>query len=455
MSRRLRLCWITCSKLFGHWLPKLLTITEAGRRLRAREVSAVELAQESLSRIRESQPRLNAFITITDELALSEAHRADEELARGIDRGSLHGVPYAIKDNFLTRGIRTTGGSKLFENYVPDHDSAVGERLREAGAVLVGKTGLHELAYGVTSNNPHFGAVHNPRDPARISGGSSGGSAAAVAANLVPFAIGTDTGGSIRIPAAYCGCVGLKPTFDLVSRAGLMPLSESLDHVGILANTPGDVGLVLDAFMTGVAVKEKPGSKRLGIPQNFFFDRLSASVASACENAFRNAERAGARLVPIRVPDPAEINVVGRVIQLSEVSAAMTPYLSRRAEFGADVLALLDQGRFIAATDYVNALRLRRIYQKRWAELWKDVDAILTPAVPIQAPLIGERMVEGEDVRMASTRLVRPINVLGLPAISVPLPTDGLPIGLQIIGEPFAEKQLLELAEGYLPSSRS
>ena len=226
MSRRLRLCWITCSKLFGHWLPKLLTITEAGRRLRAREVSAVELAQESLSRIRESQPRLNAFITITDELALSEAHRADEELARGIDRGSLHGVPYAIKDNFLTRGIRTTGGSKLFENYVPDHDSAVGERLREAGAVLVGKTGLHELAYGVTSNNPHFGAVHNPRDPARISGGSSGGSAAAVAANLVPFAIGTDTGGSIRIPAAYCGCVGLKPTFDLVSRAGLMPLSE-------------------------------------------------------------------------------------------------------------------------------------------------------------------------------------------------------------------------------------
>ena len=218
----------------------LVNIEEAVAKLRTHEVSAVELAEESLRRIQEAQPRLNAFITITEELALEQAVRADSELARGIDRGPLHGIPYALKDLFATRGIRTTCGSKIFANRIPDHDSEVYKTLTEAGAVLMGKTGMHEFAYGITNDNPHFGPVRNPLDTARIPGGSSGGSGASVAADLVFFAMGTDTGGSIRVPASYCGCVGLKPTYGLVSRAGVFPLGLSLDHVGPLTRTVRD-----------------------------------------------------------------------------------------------------------------------------------------------------------------------------------------------------------------------
>src|SRR5579884_2420777 len=239
-----------------------MTISEAAAKLRAREVSSVELARESLRAIHREQPRLNAFITITEDLALEQARRADEERARGIDRGPLHGIPYALKDVFATRGIRTTCGSKLFADFVPDHDSAVYERLRDAGAVLMGKTGLHELAYGITNNNPHFGPVRNPRDPERIPGGSSGGSGAAVAAGMVFFAMGTDTGGSIRIPAAYCGCVGFKPTYERISRRGMMPLSFSLDHAGPLARTARDAELVMRVLAVFQDAPES--SERLG-----------------------------------------------------------------------------------------------------------------------------------------------------------------------------------------------
>ena len=214
-----------------------MNIQQAAAKLRAREVSAVELAKDSLRRIHEEQPRLNGFITITEELALAQAARADDELARGIDRGPLHGIPYALKDVLATRGIRTTVGSKIFADHVPDHDSAVFEKLTEAGAVLMGKTGLQEFAYGITCNNPHFGAIRNPHDPDRIPGGSSGGSGVAVATDMVFFAMGSDTGGSIRIPAAFCGCVGLKPTSGRVSRYGVMPLDFSLDHMGPLTRT--------------------------------------------------------------------------------------------------------------------------------------------------------------------------------------------------------------------------
>ncbi len=226
-----------------------MNIREAAAKLRAREVSSVELAQESLRRIHAEQGRLNAFITITEELALAQAARADDELVRGIDRGPLHGIPYALKDVFATRGIRTTVGSKIFFNHVPDHDSAVFEKLTEAGAVLMGKTGLQEFAYGITCNNPHFGAIRNPHDPERIPGGSSGGSGVAVAAGMVFFAMGSDTGGSIRIPAAFCGCVGLKPTSGRVSRPGVMPLDfESGSHGDRSRGPTADAGLVLNAI---------------------------------------------------------------------------------------------------------------------------------------------------------------------------------------------------------------
>ena len=450
-----------------------MTISEAAAKLRAREFSSVELARESLRAIHREQPRLNAFITVTEDLALEQARRADDELARGLDRGPLHGIPYALKDVFATRGIRTTCGSKLFFDFVPDYDCAVYERLTEAGAVLMGKTGLHELAYGITNNNPHFGPVRNPRDPERIPGGSSGGSGAAVAADMVFFAMGTDTGGSIRIPAAYCGCVGIKPTSGRVSRYGVLPLDFSLDHMGPLTRSAKDAGLVMNAI-AGFDARDDTSSKqpvadyaaahrvagdpskplagiRLGAPENFFSERVVAEVRAAFSSALDHARSLGASIVRIRVPDPAEINVVGRVILLSEVSALMQPYAHRRADFGPDVLALIDQGRLLPATDYVNAQRLRRIYQQEWAKLWRDVDLILTPTAPIGPPLIGQQSVpiDGieEDARLATTRFVRPINVLGVPALSIPVQSGTFVAGLQIIGAPFSENLLIHTGE--------
>ena len=429
-----------------------MTIEEAAAELRARKLSAVELAQESVRRIREAQPRLNAFITITEELALEQAKRADEELERGVDRGPLHGIPYALKDLFATRGVRTTCGSKIFADRITDNDSEVYRKLTDAGAVLMGKTGMHEFAYGITNNNPHFGAVRNPHDPDRIPGGSSGGSGAAVAADLVFFAMGTDTGGSIRVPASYCGCVGFKPTYGRVSRAGVFPLGYSLDHVGPLTRTVRDAALVMSALTDSqpadpaIAGQSIAGGK-IGVPENFFNERLAPEVEAAFDRALRTAETLGARLVPIQTPDPAAINTVGRVILLCEASAVLQPYLDQREDFGADVLALVDQGCLVPATDYIDAQRLRRLFQKRWANLWQQVDVIFTPTTPISAPLIGQAEVAGEDVRLASTRFVRPFNVLGLPAVSIPFSTSSLPAGVQIIGQALRDADLLALAE--------
>lgn len=425
-----------------------MTIEQAAAKLRTHEVSAVELAQESLRRIQEAQPRWNAFITITEELSLEQARRADKELARGVDRGALHGIPYALKDNFDTRGIATTCGSKIFAGRIPERDSEVYQKLTEAGAVLMGKTGMHELAYGITSNNPHYGTIRNPHDAERIPGGSSGGSGVAVAAELVFFAMGTDTGGSIRVPASYCGCVGLKPAYGRVSRSGVFPLGYSLDHVGPLTRTAPDAALVMSA-VTEKPLPEIP-CRRVGVPENFFTEGLAPEVESAFEDALGRAEAIGCRLVPVNVPNPAEINTVGRVILLSEGCAVFKKYLARRQDFGADVLALIEQGSLVSATDYIDAQRLRRIYQKRWARLWDQVDVVFTPTTPIVAPRIGQTEVAGEDVRLASTRLVRPFNVLGLPALSIPNLTSsfpgGLPVGLQVAGPQFSESGLLVLA---------
>lgn len=309
--------------------------------------------------------------------------------------------------------------------------------------MLMGKTGLHELAYGITSNNPHFGAIRNPRDPERIPGGSSGGSGAAVAGGMVFFAMGSDTGGSIRIPAAFCGCVGLKPTAGLVSSEGLMPLSFTLDHAGPLTRTVRDCALVMNAIAEfEMPAKEPIKGVRVGVPRNFFNERVSVDVAAALAQALQKAEALGARLVPIEVPDPAEVNVIGRVILLSEASALMERYMDRRSDFGRDVLTLLDQGRLISATDYINALRLRRVYQRRWSKIWQVADLVFTPTVPIEAPLIGQPTVDGEDVRLAATRFVRSFNVLGFPAMSVPP-------GLQIIAKRNGDAQIFQFVERF------
>jgi len=450
-----------------------VTLLETAARLRRREISSAELTAASLDRIERVNPSTNAMQTVMAEAAREAAIQADDELAGGKARGPLHGIPIAVKDLFYTKGVRTTGGSSLFENYVPDHDATVVEWLRAGGAVLVGKTGMHELAYGITSSNPHFGAVRNPWDRDRIPGGSSGGSGAAVAAGMVAMAMGSDTGGSIRIPASFCGVVGLKPTYGRVSRHGTMPLGYSLDHMGPLTRSVRDAGAVLNVI-AGYDCRDEASSRRpvenyvpdmepairglrIGMPENFYLDRIDADVDTAMRAAFHTAETHGAEIVPVRVPDIAAFNTVARLILLAEASALLEPYLEQRDRFGADVMALLDQGRLLPATDYINAQRLRSGMQREFAGLWSRIDCLFTPTTPITAPLIGETAAtiagESEDVRLASTRLVRAINLLGLPAVSVPCGVDrrGLPIGLQIVGQPFAEALILRVAQAVAP----
>jgi len=443
------------------------TISDAAAALAGKKISAVELTRASLDAIARENSRLNAFLTVMDEVALAEAKERDAELARGDVRSILHGVPVAVKDVFCTKGVKTTCGSPIFANYVPDHDAAVVERLRQAGAVIVGKTHQHELAYGVTSNNPHYGPVRNPVDTDRIPGGASGGSGAAVAAGLVLMAMGSDTGGSIRIPASYCGCTGLKPTTGRVSRYGVVPLDFTLDHMGPLAANSRDCALTLQ-LLAGFDPRDESSSRapldryappvqasleglRIGIPRKFFYERLQPEVESSLAALLKKAESMRARLVEVEPPDMAAINAIGRVILLSEASAGMAGHMGDRSKFGADVLALLDQGRLLPATDYVNAQRLRRIYMRKFDRLFEQTDCLITPCTPVTAPKIGQGMVEiggvEEDVRLATTRLARPINVLGLPALSIPCGTDanGLPVGAQIIGRRFDEKTVLAL----------
>ena len=445
-----------------------MTIQGAAEALRARRVSAVELTNSALERIEHLNSRLNAFITVTGDYALQRARQADAELATGRDRGPLHGVPIAVKDLFHMRGVRTTSGSKIFENLRPGHDAAVVEKLESAGAVILGKLNMHELAYGITSANPHFGPVRNPWDTERSPGGSSGGSGAAVAAGIVYSAMGSDTGGSVRIPAAFCGTVGLKPTYGRVSRYGSLPLGYTLDHMGPLTRSVRDAAAVLNAI-AGRDDRDETSSRRpvvdfvpeegctirglrIGFPENVFFEHLHPDVESAVRGAVARAASLGATVKPVTVPDVEALNSVGRVILLSEASAVMEPYMADRRRFGSDVLALLDQGRLVSATDYINAQRLRRKMIAEFNRLWTDVNCLVCPTTPNTAPKIGESTVRlggrDEDVRLASTRLVRGINVLGYPAISLPcgLSGSGLPIGLQIIGAAFDESTILRVA---------
>jgi len=425
--------------------------------LRARRVSSRELVTQSLREIERLDPKLNAFITVTGEAALEEASARDEELARGIDRGPLHGIPIAHKDLMRTKGVRTTAGSKIFSNYVPQCDAYIVTKLREAGAVSVGKTGLHELAYGITSNNPYFGAIHNPWDLKRIPGGSSGGSAAAVAAGILPFATGTDTGGSIRVPASFCGVVGLKPTFGRVNIRGVLPLGFSQDHVGPITRTVRDAAIAFQAMIDDPTDYVPPADSdltglRIGFPLNFFTEQVDSEVEASIRAAFDIAVGIGGSVVEVIVPDMEALRSAATTCLLVEAASSLKPFLDRRADFSADVLPKLDQGEAISAIDYIEAQRTRRRIGRQFAKLFDKVDCIFTPATPMPAPKIGETTVEirgvPEEVRAVATRFTRGMNALGLPAISIPcgFSLSGLPIGLQIIAAARQEDRLLHAA---------
>jgi aspartyl-tRNA(Asn)/glutamyl-tRNA(Gln) amidotransferase subunit A len=434
--------------------------------LRTWQISCVELVEEAIRGAASSAS--NAFITITCEHARREAEFLDKELRKGRDRGPLHGIPIAYKDLVYTRDIRTTNGSKIFAGFVPHHHATIATKLEAAGAISVGKLNMHELAYGITSTNPHFGSVRNPHNAEHIPGGSSGGSGAAVAEGIVFCGIGSDTGGSIRIPASFCGVVGLKATFGRVSRYGCFPLGLTLDHIGPLTRSVEDAALILNVIAgqdphdegteDRVVEDMQPAAEasveglRIGLPQSFYTEGLHPDVSAAYSHVVRLAAEAGAQIVPVRVPDPAGLNTIARTILLCEASSVMAPHMQRREEIGADVLALLDQGRMLAATDYINAQRVRREMLRDWLRMFQGIDFLFTPTTPIPAPRIGQPTVTtgngAEDTRLASTKFVRGINALGLPAISIPCgrSADGLPIGLQIVGRPWREKALLDCA---------
>ncbi len=446
------------------------TLTEAARLLRSRQASSLELTQDSLRRSRALASKLNAFLLLTEDEALAQARAADADFARSLDHGPLQGIPVAVKDLFYTKGIRTTAGSKIFADFVPDHDAAVVEKLRAAGAVLTGKLGMHELAFGITNNNAHYGPVRNPWDTARIPGGSSGGSGAAVAAGLVFAAMGSDTGGSIRIPASYCGTAGLKPTYGLVSRYGSFPLGFSLDHMGPLARTSRDCLAVLNAIagpdprdpysrsapFTPIAIEDKPSLRnlRIGWSEDFFLENIDPEIRRMTQTALNAFAEWGATIVPLRLGWLREVVAASHVILPAEAASVLEPHLHRRDDLGPEVRPLFEAGRLIPAVDYLQAQRLRRLYrQKAQAEIWPACDLLLGPSTGITAPRIGEQSVTLPDgssleVRAASTLLVRAFNVLGVPAHSLigGFHSNGLPMSLQIIGPPLGEQSVLRAA---------
>jgi aspartyl-tRNA(Asn)/glutamyl-tRNA(Gln) amidotransferase subunit A len=434
----------------------------------------VEVVDAVLSRIARLNPSLNCYLTVLGDQARRQAARAAREIAGGNYRGPLHGIPISLKDNIWTAGVRTTAGSKILAEFVPAEDAEVTTRLAHAGAILLGKTNLHEFAYGVTTNNPHYGPARNPYDLARIPGGSSGGSAAAIAAGMCCASIGTDTGGSIRIPAALCGIVGLKPTRGRVSCHGVVPLARSLDHVGPLARTVRDAAILL-GVMAGfdprdpasvaapvpdyVREMKRPLKRaRVGWPRDFFFERVEPPVLRAIEAARDVLESLGARFVEVSLPHVAASLVPTTRIALVEATQyhrAAGYFPARAAEYGEDVRSRLETGSRITAADYLDALDVRSLMLADFEDAFKHVDAILAPAAPVEAPRIGEETIsvagESEDVRNALVRLNRPGNLTGLPAVSIPCGTGelGLPIGLQLIGRPWDEAGILGLALAY------
>lgn len=452
-----------------------MTIAEAAAAIRAGQTSSVELTESCLAKIDQLNPSLNAFMTVTADIARRQAAQADDELRSGHDRGPLHGIPIAHKDLLCTMGVRTTSGSKIYSDYVPNFNATAVERLAEAGAVMLGKTGLHEHACGVTCDNPHFGPIRNPWDRSRIPGGSSGGSAVAVATGMALAATGSDTGGSIRIPAHYCGLAGFKPTYGLVSKYGALPLAFSLDHIGPITQTIRDSALMLDA-LAGHDPKDQssvhrpagsfvPGPAdaadvlkpiRFLLPRNYYFENIDPDVRRVILLAAQTVESAGATFVMGPVPDANQLNAVANVTFSVEAAAVHEPYLrKRRADYGADIAATLDVGRAIPATAYVQAQRLRTRLQQVWRMSLDKADCILTPVCPVAAPLIGQTTIDVagqmEDVRVASTRLLRGINALGFPTavIQAGYTANGLPVGIQLIGRPFGDAHLLAIAHAF------
>lgn len=437
------------------------TILELSTVLRKRQLSPVELTRECLQRIEKANPALNAFILVTAELAMEQAQRAEDAIAQGKWRGPLHGIPIGLKDLIDTAGIPTTAGSELYKHRIPIHNAEVVDRLEAAGAVLIGKQNLHEFAYGGSSMISCFGEVRNAWNIEHIAGGSSGGSATAVSAALGFAAIGTDTAGSIREPSSLCGVVGLKPTLDLVSVRGVIPLSKSLDHVGPIARTVADAALVLRAIVRHPEEQhplpdfyegsiEAISGLRIGIPREYFYDDLDPEVDAAVEEALRVLQTLGCVLEEIRLDVSTD-----RTLQSAEAFAFHAHSVRKTPElYQAETVRRILSGANIHSDQYERARADLEQSRQAIAKVFETVDVIVTPTTPLPAPAIAELKENPEQLRpreIVLLRNTRPFNVWGIPAISVPcgFTKSGLPIGLQIAAAARREDLVLRAAHRY------
>jgi aspartyl-tRNA(Asn)/glutamyl-tRNA(Gln) amidotransferase subunit A len=449
-----------------------ITIHGLSELVKKKEVSPVEITKATLQRIEKYDGELKAFITVTSEEALKKAKKAEASIVRGGYIGPLHGIPIGLKDIVFTKGIRTTCGSKILADFYPREDATVVKRLERAGAIIVGKLNNHEFAFGATSVNPHYGTPKNPWNGRCIPGGSSGGSAVAVATSLCFGALGTDTGGSIRIPSSLCGIVGLKPTYGRVSTYGVYPLSCSQDHVGPMTKTVKDAAILLgsiaghdprDPTSSSVPVLDYPSIRedvkdlRVGVPSDYYFENCDTDVRDSVMKALEVLKDAGITVEEVTVPHLSHAATAGLVILLAEAASQHENYLKgiQSKEYGRDVRGLLKTGTFITATQYLKAQRVRSVVRKEFLKIFQVIDVLLTPGLPIVAPGLEQDSVtisgKAETVRSALTRLTRPYNVAGIPAIVIPcgFSRSGLPVALQIAGKPFEEATILAVAQAY------
>lgn len=442
-----------------------LTITAAAGLIRSGQLSPLELVEAYLERIAAYDPLLNCFITLTAESALQEARAAEKALQRKEPAGPLCGIPLALKDLYETRGVLTTAGSSFFRDYVPEADAVAVTRLRQAGAILLGKLNMHEIALGVTNVNPHFGACRNPWAPERVTGGSSGGSAAALAAGLCLGSLGSDTGGSIRIPASLCGVVGFKPTRGRVSLRGVIPLSWNMDHAGPLARSVLDAALLLrkvagydseDPFSDPTAQGEIPMPSgqvtgwRIAVASDDYFTVSDPEVWAALQAAAQVFRALGAQVEAVEFPEARRAAEANGLMVTSDAAAFHRERLQAHPDgFGADVLQRLQFGAALTSGEYVLARHTQAVLHHSFTRFFDRYDVLLTPTTPVAAPPI-----EGPDaVEQARwlTRFTAPFNLTGLPALSLPcgFTTNGLPIGLQIIARPWDEAKVLQAAYAY------
>jgi aspartyl-tRNA(Asn)/glutamyl-tRNA(Gln) amidotransferase subunit A len=452
--------------------PALMSLVEVASAIAQKRLSSHEATMSCLHRIAQWQPRLNAFMSIEADAALKAADAADAALAGGHQRGRLHGVPLAHKDMYYDEGHVVTCGSKIRRDFVAKTTSTALQRLKDAGSIRLGSLQMAEFAYGPTGHNFHHGAVHNPFAFGHITGGSSSGSGSAVAARLTFAALGSDTGGSIRMPAHFCGVTGLKTTYGRISRAGAMPLSQSLDTVGPLARTVEDCALLLglmagadpeDPTAAAVPVPDYRAATtgsikgvRIGVPSAFYVDDLDADVARILDDTIAVLKREGADVVQVELPDQRQLTAACQLVLAVEASAFHKRWLIERPQdYGPQVLMRLQNGLAIPGVLYLEAMRWRGPALAAHIAATAEVDAVIAPVAPVAAPTIAESDVgnspDAESVIQRLTRFTRPVNYLGLPSLAVPagFTPKGLPVAMQLIGRSFDEATLLRIGEAF------